>query len=170
MTLKKTFSRPLGAFLLLSAVGASLTSAAEVSFSKVFQGTGTYDLQSNKINITSETTGSNFKFHTQNFSDPNFSGEGNNIEGKMTYTKPDGGVGTVTGITGVLSRRASDGSTPIAYYFVTPDGKAYLMVIPGHENDEVFLGEGTIQTNSSGIRDSLNKLLIEQVLAMGGTN
>lgn len=159
------------ATLLFSLVAVGIAGAAQLEFSKVFQGTGKidYSLQTNRIYIEEAMAGSDFRFGSAEFTDPDFSGTGNNVEGIMSYTNPEGMEATVIGITGILSRRATDGSTPIAYYFVTPDGTAFLMVIPGHENDEEFLGEGYVKTNSAGIRDSLNELLEQQVAAHGGT-
>ena len=147
-------------FLLVLILPTS-SKAAEVTFNKVFKGTGTgYNRNTNSIAVTNPLVGSSFKFISKNPADPTFFAGGNDIEGNLQYL--DGGGNIVT-LFGTVSRKSATGSVDESFYFgvLTPlgvyTGEAYELIMTPH--DALYPGNQNISTNSAGVEAGLNAYL-----------
>ncbi|MDP4272218.1 MAG: hypothetical protein Q8909_19175, partial [Bacteroidota bacterium] len=135
--------------------------AASVSFSKIYQGTGTgYKISSSKIDITTPTPGTTIKFTSANPADVLFSG--NDVAGQLTFT--NGGSYYV--YNGIISRDV--GNPANACYFCettalgnnTETGVAFLIILPGYESS--YTNNSSVNTNSSPMYSDLNTIQANQ--------
>ncbi|WP_243347256.1 beta strand repeat-containing protein [Parabacteroides sp. FAFU027] len=136
--------------------------AASVTFSKIYQGTGTgYKISSPNIDITTPTPATTIKFTSANPADVLFSG--NDVAGQLTFTSG----GSYYVYNGVISRKVS-GNPANACYFAettalgnnTETGKAFFIILPGFESS--FTNNSSVSTNSAPMSGDLNTIQASQ--------
>ncbi|MHA8051822.1 hypothetical protein V7S79_11980, partial [Aquirufa sp. ROCK-SH2] len=158
----------LSTFLISFISFGNLTSSPpaypQVTFNKIFQGTGTYKVESTSITITSETGSGPYTF-TSATAGTQFSG--NNVNGTLTY-----GPGPTT-IYGTISRLIKEpGNNITGFYFVQTDASftqtstslhnAFIFVDPADDANALYSSPFTSRsssTSSDPVDAALNKLL-----------
>jgi gliding motility-associated-like protein len=150
----------LQVFLLFLITFSSFS--ADVAFNKVFKGTGTYQVESNNITVTSEFGFTGYRFTSAIAGATQFSG--NNVNGYLTYDSS--GVSKTR--YGTISRLVKTGSNVTAFYFIQTNSaytqtnsslhSAFIFVDPADETDSDYTSSSsrTLGTSSDPVDSALN--------------
>ena len=139
--------------------------AAEVTFNKVFKGTGnSYGANTQNVPVTNLLAGTSFKFISR---DPSLAQypNGNDTEGNFQYVDGSGNTQTIFGM---ISRQFKvSGNVVHGFYFVPLNpgtgietGDAYVFIMTDY--DAIYNGNETLTTSSDFSEASLNAYLLSQ--------
>ncbi len=148
-------------FLFAFVIASTITVKAQlptVYFNKVFNATNP---SGNSVNITTQLTGTNFKFVGDQAGTNGVFVNGSYVAGKLMYFNTQGANVIYTG---KINLRDADGSTIYGFLFEQTSGGSAMFYVTNPRFDANRTGNATYTLNSGQVDDILNDLRNAQVV------
>ena len=148
-------------FLFAFVIASTITVKAQlptVYFNKVFNATNP---SGNSVNITTQLTGTNFKFVGDQAGTNGVFVNGSYVAGKLMYFNTQGANVIYTG---KINLRDADGSTIYGFLFEQTSGGSAMFYVTNPRFDANRTGNATYNLNSGQVDDILNDLRNAQVV------